>query len=57
MIAEVQLPLEDTEIDERHYDEETQEAGGYGSISGNFSIISICLFLEQLLPKDVIWTV
>ena len=38
MIAEVQLPLEDTEIDERHYDEETQEAGGYGSISGKVSV-------------------
>ena len=39
MIAEAQLPLGDTEIDERHYDEETQEAGGYGSISGKISVI------------------
>lgn len=38
MIAEVRLPLEDAEIDACKFDEETQELGGYGGISGKVEI-------------------
>ncbi|GAB9468789.1 Histone-binding protein rbbp4 [Globisporangium polare] len=38
MIAEVRLPLEDTEIDARKYDDETQELGGFGGVSGKVDI-------------------
>ncbi len=34
MIAEVQLPLEDSELDARQYDEERHEVGGFGSTHG-----------------------
>ena len=34
MIAEVQLPLEDSEIDPRQYDDEKAEVGGFGSAHG-----------------------
>jgi histone-binding protein RBBP4 len=34
MIAEVQLPLEDTETDARQYDDERGEFGGYGGVMG-----------------------
>ncbi|KAL3689823.1 hypothetical protein R1sor_016132 [Riccia sorocarpa] len=34
MLAEVQLPLEDTENDARHYDDERGEIGGFGVASG-----------------------
>ncbi|KAG3109472.1 Histone-binding protein [Phytophthora idaei] len=38
MVAEVRLPLEDTEIDARKYDEESQELGGFGGVSGKVDI-------------------
>ena len=31
MIAEVELPLENAEVDGREYDDESGEAGGFGS--------------------------
>ncbi|KAL2631967.1 hypothetical protein R1flu_016653 [Riccia fluitans] len=34
MLAEVQLPLEDSENDARHYDDERGEIGGFGVASG-----------------------
>ncbi|KAG6556975.1 hypothetical protein Mapa_001391 [Marchantia paleacea] len=34
MLAEVQLPLDDTENDARHYDDERGEIGGFGVASG-----------------------
>eukprot|EP00850_Spirogloea_muscicola_P022410 SM000292S11265 [mRNA] locus=s292:84556:85301:- [translate_table: standard] len=34
MLAEVQLPLEDTEIDARQYDDEKGEVGGFGAGNG-----------------------
>lgn len=34
MLAEVQLPLEDTETDARQYDEERGEIGGFGCANG-----------------------
>lgn len=39
MIAEVQLPLEDSELDARQYDDEHNEVGGYGSGQGKVNII------------------
>ncbi|RLN27238.1 hypothetical protein BBJ28_00019952 [Nothophytophthora sp. Chile5] len=38
MVAEVRLPLEDTEIDARKFDEESQELGGFGGVSGKVDI-------------------
>lgn len=38
MVAEVRLPLEDTEIDARKFDDETQELGGFGGVSGKVEI-------------------
>jgi histone-binding protein RBBP4 len=38
MIAEVQLPLEDAEIDPRQYEEERGEVGGFGSAHGKVHI-------------------
>lgn len=37
--AEVQLPLEETEIDGRGYDEERGEVGGFGASTGRISIV------------------
>ncbi|KAG1663769.1 hypothetical protein FOA52_011820 [Chlamydomonas sp. UWO 241] len=39
MIAEVQLPLEDSELDARQFDDERNEVGGYGSGQGKVNII------------------
>lgn len=39
MLAEVQLPLEDTEIDARQYDDERAEVGGYGAASGKVQVV------------------
>ncbi|XP_024541971.1 WD-40 repeat-containing protein MSI1 [Selaginella moellendorffii] len=39
MIAEVQLPLEDTESDARVYDDERGEMGGFGSATGKVQVI------------------
>lgn len=39
MLAEVQLPLEDSELDMRQYDEERQEVGGFGGAHGKVRII------------------
>lgn len=39
MIAEVQLPLEETESDARQYDEERGEVGGFGAGAGKVHII------------------
>lgn len=38
MIAEVQLPLEDTELDARQYDDERGEVGGFGSAHGKVHV-------------------
>ena len=38
MIAEAQLPLEDTEIDARKYDDERGEAGGFGGVSSKIEV-------------------
>lgn len=38
MIAEVELPLEDTELDNRQYDEEKGEVGGFGTPHGKVHI-------------------
>lgn len=38
MIAEVELPLEDTELDNRQYDEEKNEVGGFGTPHGKVHI-------------------
>mmetsp|Transcript_11626 Transcript_11626/g.23689 ORF Transcript_11626/g.23689 Transcript_11626/m.23689 type:complete len:349 (-) Transcript_11626:183-1229(-) len=38
MIAEVRLPLEDTEIDARKYDDERGEAGGFAGVSAKIEI-------------------
>jgi hypothetical protein len=37
--VQVQLPLEDSETDNRQYDEERQEVGGFGSSAGKVHII------------------
>jgi len=39
MIAEVQLPTQDSETDASGYDEETGEVGGYGATSGKVQVI------------------
>lgn len=39
MIAEVQLPQEDTELDARQYDDERNEVGGYGAGQGRVNVI------------------
>ena len=39
MIAEVQLPLEDSELDARQYDDERQEVGGFGGAHGKVHTI------------------
>ena len=39
MIAEVTLPLEDSELDAREYDEERREVGGYGAGQARVNII------------------
>lgn len=39
MIAEVQLPTQDSETDASNYDEETGEVGGYGAMSGKVQVI------------------
>eukprot|EP00245_Coleochaete_scutata_P013461 TRINITY_DN5484_c0_g1_i1.p1 TRINITY_DN5484_c0_g1~~TRINITY_DN5484_c0_g1_i1.p1 ORF type:complete len:425 (+),score=83.86 TRINITY_DN5484_c0_g1_i1:128-1402(+) len=39
MLAEVQLPLEDTETDARQYEDEDREAGGFGVANGKVQII------------------
>lgn len=38
MLAEVQLPTEDSEFDARQYDEERNEVGGYGGTMGKVHI-------------------
>ncbi|GBG77620.1 hypothetical protein CBR_g24066 [Chara braunii] len=39
MLAEVQLPLEDTETDARQYDDERGETGGFGTANGKVQVI------------------
>eukprot|EP00850_Spirogloea_muscicola_P010545 SM000062S19931 [mRNA] locus=s62:467898:470924:- [translate_table: standard] len=39
MLAEVQLPLEDTEIDARQYDDEKGEVGGFGAGNGKVQVV------------------
>jgi len=39
MIAEVKLPLEDTDIDVRKYDDQKGEIGGFGAVPGKVEII------------------
>mmetsp|Transcript_11947 Transcript_11947/g.30662 ORF Transcript_11947/g.30662 Transcript_11947/m.30662 type:complete len:428 (-) Transcript_11947:162-1445(-) len=39
MLAEVQLPLEESELDARQYDDERQEVGGFGSAVGKVSVV------------------
>lgn len=36
--AEVELPLEDTELDNRNYDDEKQQVGGFGTPHGKIHI-------------------
>lgn len=38
MVAEVQLPLEGTELDGRGYDDERNEVGGFGGTAGKVHI-------------------
>ena len=38
MLGEVHLPLEDTEIDARKYDDERGEAGGFAGVSSKIEI-------------------
>lgn len=38
MIADVRLPLEDTEIDARKYDDESQDMGGFGGVAGKIEV-------------------
>lgn len=38
IIAEVELPLEDTELDNRNYDDEKQQVGGFGTPHGKIHI-------------------
>ncbi|KAB1225056.1 WD-40 repeat-containing protein MSI1 [Morella rubra] len=39
MLAEVQLPLEDSENEARHYDDDRSEIGGFGGANGKVQII------------------
>eukprot|EP00191_Tetraselmis_sp_GSL018_P008148 CAMPEP_0177608482 /NCGR_PEP_ID=MMETSP0419_2-20121207/18497_1 /TAXON_ID=582737 /ORGANISM="Tetraselmis sp., Strain GSL018" /LENGTH=443 /DNA_ID=CAMNT_0019103179 /DNA_START=225 /DNA_END=1553 /DNA_ORIENTATION=- len=39
MLAEVQLPLEDTELDARQYDDDRGEVGGFGSATGKLAVV------------------
>lgn len=39
MIAEVQLPLEDSEIDARQYDDAKNEVGGFGGAHGKVQVV------------------
>ncbi|GBF91406.1 hypothetical protein Rsub_04146 [Raphidocelis subcapitata] len=39
MLAEVQLPLQDSEVDARAYDDERGEVGGFGSAHGKVNIV------------------
>jgi histone-binding protein RBBP4 len=39
MLAEVQLPCEDTEMDNRAYDDERGEVGGFGGAHGKVHIV------------------
>lgn len=39
MIAEVQLPLEDSELDARQYDDERGQVGGFGAASAKVQIV------------------
>jgi histone-binding protein RBBP4 len=36
--SEVELPLEDTELDNRNYDDEKQQVGGFGTPHGKIHI-------------------
>ncbi|KAJ9529641.1 hypothetical protein QJQ45_014414 [Haematococcus lacustris] len=38
MVAEVQLPLEDSELDPRQYEDERAEVGGFGSAHGKVNV-------------------
>lgn len=38
LLAEVELPLEDTELDNRNYDDEKQQVGGFGTPHGKIHI-------------------
>lgn len=38
MVAEVRLPLEDTEIDARKYDDETEDLGGFGGVGSKIEV-------------------
>lgn len=39
MLAEVALPLEDTETDARQYDDERGEVGGFGAAPGKLQVV------------------
>lgn len=48
MLAQVQLPLEDSENDARHYDDDRADAGGFGCANGK-----VCRFGSFFLfPKN-----
>jgi len=38
MLAEVRLPLEDSEMDVRQYDDDRSEVGGFGSAAGKLAV-------------------
>lgn len=41
LIAEVQLPLEDAELDARQYDDERGEVGGFGASAGKVQVVQL----------------
>jgi histone-binding protein RBBP4 len=45
IIAEVKLPLDDTPVDPRKYDEQRGEVGGFGGLAGKVEI-------KQIIPHD-----
>lgn len=50
MLAEVQLPTQDSEIDANGYDEEHGEVGGYGAAAGK---VQVCLYLSEIFHAEV----
>lgn len=51
MLAEVQLPLEDSENEARHYDDDRSEIGGFGGANGKVrSFLSLPGVLRFLFP-------
>lgn len=53
MIAQVQLPLEDTESEARQYDDDRSEFGGFGCASGKVQFFRLILGFSELNYKKV----